>query len=60
MRELSREYYNEFNCLVFENQMPDDLQIEWNSKLQTTAGRCVKKRDRVSIELSEKVLGMRV
>jgi predicted SprT family Zn-dependent metalloprotease len=57
---LAPQLFREYNQLVFANQLPPELQLVWNPKLQRTAGYCAfitraGKRE-ARIELSEKVL----
>ncbi|XP_063389815.1 uncharacterized protein LOC134675475 [Cydia fagiglandana] len=63
--QLTRRLYEEFNRVVFNNALDNDLPIVWDSKLRSTAGtttnRLVKssRGDRIrtsSIKLSVKVL----
>jgi DNA-directed RNA polymerase subunit RPC12/RpoP len=49
-----------FNETVFDNQLPDDLEVTWNKRLTKTAGRTMSSRKRngqhvAKIELSTKV-----
>ncbi|XP_040261855.1 acidic repeat-containing protein [Bufo bufo] len=59
--ELTTRLYNLYNKTVFEQKLPENLEITWNKKMRKTAGYCVtgqKKQtlDRYArIELSEKV-----
>ncbi|XP_067852766.1 germ cell nuclear acidic protein [Heptranchias perlo] len=60
--ELTQELYNLFNKSVFQQKLPEKMEITWNKKMRKTAGYCVtgQKRDGVlqryaRIELSEKV-----
>ena len=57
---LATELYHQFNESVFSSQLPHDLEIKSNKRLNTTAGRCVylRKKDiySVYIELSPKVV----
>lgn len=60
LRVLAPQLFREYNQLVFANQLPLELQLVWNPKLQRTAGYCAfitrgGKRE-ARIELSEKVL----
>jgi predicted SprT family Zn-dependent metalloprotease len=60
LRLLAPQLFREYNQLVFANQLPLELQVVWNPKLQRTAGYCAfitrgGKRE-ARIELSEKVL----
>ncbi|XP_072127385.1 germ cell nuclear acidic protein [Mobula birostris] len=59
--ELTQELYNLYNKTVFQQKLPEKMEIIWNKKMRKTAGYCVtgKKRDALQryarIELSEKV-----
>jgi hypothetical protein len=35
---LLKEYYAEFNHNVFDNKLPADMKLEWNVRLNKTAG----------------------
>lgn len=60
---LTIKYFNEFNKLAFNNEIPKDLLIIWNKRLTKTAGYTKMKRNNLSdiprtalIELSTKVV----
>ncbi|XP_051877750.1 germ cell nuclear acidic protein [Pristis pectinata] len=60
--ELTQELYNLYNKTIFQQKLPEKMEIAWNKKMRKTAGYCVtgQKRDDVlqryaRIELSEKV-----
>ncbi|KAK3100554.1 hypothetical protein FSP39_021685 [Pinctada imbricata] len=60
--ELTGKLYTLYNETIFDNQLPEDLNIIWNKRLLRTAGYCVYKRNAsvknsnsVRIELSTKV-----
>jgi predicted SprT family Zn-dependent metalloprotease len=55
--ELLRECYNKLNEGAFENKLPKDMKLIWNSKLTATGGYCKNSiKDQTSqIELSTKV-----
>uniref|UniRef100_UPI00398ECB8A germ cell nuclear acidic protein isoform X1 n=2 Tax=Pristiophorus japonicus TaxID=55135 RepID=UPI00398ECB8A len=60
--ELTQELYSLYNKSIFQQKLPEKLEITWNKKMRKTAGYCVtgQKRDGVlqryaRIELSEKV-----
>ncbi|XP_067903591.1 germ cell nuclear acidic protein isoform X2 [Heterodontus francisci] len=60
--ELTQELYDLYNKSVFQQKLPEKLEITWNKKMRKTAGYCVtgQKRDGAlrryaRIELSEKV-----
>ncbi|XP_063686927.1 germ cell nuclear acidic protein-like [Bolinopsis microptera] len=56
----ARELFQQFNEFVFNNELPSDLEIKVNKRLNTTAGRCVYMRKgeqyKSHIELSPKVV----
>ena len=56
---LVARYLKEFNSSVFDARLPADLQVEWSTRLNTTAGRAILKRKgsvrTAHIELSTKV-----
>ena len=67
LREAAPRHYAEFNARVFDGRLPAQLPLEWNAKLQKTAGVCSFRteggggggggaRRTARIELSEKVL----
>ncbi|XP_059833046.1 germ cell nuclear acidic protein [Hypanus sabinus] len=59
--ELTQELYNLYNKTVFQQKLPEKMEIIWNKNMRKTAGYCVtgRKRDALQryarIELSEKV-----
>ena len=62
--ELAERLYQMYNVEIFENALPDDMQITWNVRLTKTAGLCYSKRHKKynietrssRIELSTKVI----
>ena len=62
--ELAVRLYSLYNTEIFENALPDDMEITWNVRLTKTAGLCYSKRHRKynietrssRIELSTKVI----
>ena len=62
--ELAVRLYHLYNMEIFENALPDDMEITWNVRLTKTAGLCYSKRHRKHnietrssrIELSTKVI----
>ena len=56
--------YNMYNIEIFENALPDDMEITWNVRLTKTAGLCYSRRHKkfnietrsCRIELSTKVI----
>ena len=59
--ELTRQLYNDYNKTVLQNALPHDMRIEWNNKLNKTAGYCYmtqygNKSYAARIELSTKVV----
>ena len=62
--ELAVRLYHMYNIEIFENALPDDMEITWNVRLTKTAGLCYSKRHRKHnietrssrIELSTKVI----
>ncbi|KAG8448173.1 hypothetical protein GDO86_015312 [Hymenochirus boettgeri] len=60
--ELTSRLYNLYNHTVFEQKLPETMEIIWNKKMRKTAGYCVTGQKRqlgvqryARIELSEKV-----
>ncbi|XP_073493983.1 germ cell nuclear acidic protein isoform X2 [Phyllobates terribilis] len=59
--ELTVRLYSLYNQTIFEQKLPENLEITWNKKMRKTAGYCVtgQKRETLEryarIELSEKV-----
>lgn len=60
--QLTQELYNLYNKTVFQQKLPEKLEIKWNKKMTKTAGYCITglKKDEsllryARIELSEKV-----
>lgn len=57
--QMARELYQLFNQTIFNNQLPENMEIKWNRKMRTTAGYCCNtglSTNRSSrIELSQKV-----
>lgn len=64
--ELLQRLFDLFNKHAFDNQLPSDLPLLWNSRLTKTAGFCVQRKIRCNdqeeeerlskIELSSKVI----
>ena len=62
--ELARSLYQMYNEQIFENALPDDMDISWNVRLTKTAGLCFSRRHKKynietrssRIELSTKVI----
>ncbi|KMQ93974.1 acidic repeat-containing protein [Lasius niger] len=42
--ELCKELYKLYNEKVFDNQLPQDVPIEWNIRMRGTAGFCYNKK----------------
>lgn len=42
--ELCKELYKLYNEKVFDNQLPQDMPIEWNIRMRGTAGFCYNKK----------------
>ncbi|EDQ90998.1 uncharacterized protein MONBRDRAFT_23840 [Monosiga brevicollis MX1] len=59
---LASQLFQEYNVQVFDRQLPQDLELKWSNRLNTTAGRAVLRLQRAtghrtaSIELSTKVV----
>ncbi|XP_056347522.1 germ cell nuclear acidic protein isoform X2 [Oenanthe melanoleuca] len=60
--ELARKLYRLFNTTIFEQKLPEEMEIIWNKKMRKTAGYCVtgqregpERKRYARIELSEKV-----
>ncbi|KAM8987653.1 germ cell nuclear acidic protein isoform 1-T1 [Ara ararauna] len=60
--ELARKLYCLYNSTIFEQKLPDKMEIIWNKKMRKTAGYCVtgqtegpEAKRYARIELSEKV-----
>ncbi|CAI9624138.1 unnamed protein product, partial [Staurois parvus] len=60
--ELAPRLYSLYNRTIFDEQLPDNLEILWNKKMRKTAGYCVTGERKLPalqryarIELSEKV-----
>ncbi|XP_075690418.1 germ cell nuclear acidic protein [Rhinoderma darwinii] len=59
--ELTTRLYSLYNLTIFEQKLPENLEITWNKKMRKTAGYCVTGQKRQTleryarIELSEKV-----
>ncbi|XP_014162029.1 acidic repeat-containing protein [Geospiza fortis] len=60
--DLAQKLYRLFNSTVFEQKLPEDMEIIWNKKMRKTAGYCVtgqrggpEGKRYARIELSEKV-----
>ncbi|KAM4021343.1 germ cell nuclear acidic protein isoform 2-T2 [Anomaloglossus baeobatrachus] len=59
--ELTVQLYNLYNQTIFDQKLPEHLEITWNKKMRKTAGYCVTGQKRQTldryarIELSEKV-----
>lgn len=55
-----KELFHLYNKTVFDNKLPDDLQITWNNRMTKTAGFCfyskLGSKNSSRIELSDKVL----
>ncbi|KZO92534.1 hypothetical protein CALVIDRAFT_487228 [Calocera viscosa TUFC12733] len=65
LEKLAEETVSQLNTLVFDGRIPEDIELIWSKRLNTTAGRANWKRIRkesgddihqCSIELSTKVL----
>ena len=62
--ELAKRLYQMYNNEIFENALPDDMEIKWNVRLTKTAGLCYSRRYKKfnvetrssRIELSTKVI----
>ena len=37
--KLTHTLFTEFNAKIFENKLPEDMQISWSVRLNKTAGR---------------------
>ncbi|KFP78851.1 Acidic repeat-containing protein, partial [Acanthisitta chloris] len=60
--ELAQKLYSLFNSTIFEQKLPEKMEILWNKKMRKTAGYCVTGQTKdpeakryARIELSEKV-----
>ncbi|KAE8584040.1 hypothetical protein XENTR_v10020801 [Xenopus tropicalis] len=60
--ELTSRLYSLYNRTVFDQKLPENMEITWNKKMRKTAGYCVTGQKRLPmlqryarIELSEKV-----
>ncbi|XP_073412294.1 germ cell nuclear acidic protein isoform X2 [Dendrobates tinctorius] len=59
--ELTVRLYSLYNQTIFEQQLPENLEISWNKKMRKTAGYCITGQKQPTleryarIELSEKV-----
>ncbi|NXQ62368.1 ACRC protein, partial [Anthoscopus minutus] len=60
--ELAQKLYRLFNSTIFEQKLPENMEIIWNKKMRKTAGYCVtgqregpEGKRYARIELSEKV-----
>ncbi|NXP45203.1 ACRC protein, partial [Heliornis fulica] len=60
--ELAQKLYSLYNSTIFEQKLPEKMEIIWNKKMRKTAGYCVtgqtagpEARRYARIELSEKV-----
>ncbi|KAM4660911.1 germ cell nuclear acidic protein isoform 2-T2 [Amazona ochrocephala] len=60
--DLARKLYRLYNSTIFEQKLPDKMEIIWNKKMRKTAGYCVtgltegpEAKRYARIELSEKV-----
>ncbi|NXR48851.1 ACRC protein, partial [Hippolais icterina] len=60
--ELAQKLYRLFNSTIFEQKLPENMEITWNKKMRKTAGYCVTGQRQgpegkryARIELSEKV-----
>ncbi|NWW81387.1 ACRC protein, partial [Climacteris rufus] len=60
--ELAQKLYRLFNSTIFEEKLPENMEIIWNKKMRKTAGYCVTGQREgpagkryARIELSEKV-----
>ncbi|XP_069603356.1 germ cell nuclear acidic protein [Ranitomeya imitator] len=59
--ELTVRLYSLYNQTIFEQELPENLEISWNKKMRKTAGYCVTGQKQPTleryarIELSEKV-----
>ncbi len=60
--ELSIKLYQEFNDRIFDGRLPCELNISWNKRTQSTAGRAISSYHPITgarlskIELSDKVV----
>ena len=56
----TKELFDKFNSIVFENKLPNDMDISWNKRLLTTGGitklKYIDGNKVALIELSQKVL----
>ncbi|XP_064525736.1 germ cell nuclear acidic protein [Pseudopipra pipra] len=59
--ELAQKLYRLFNSTIFDQKLPETMEIIWNKKMRKTAGYCVtgqagpEQKRYARIELSEKV-----
>ncbi|XP_025896736.1 acidic repeat-containing protein [Nothoprocta perdicaria] len=60
--DLTQKLYRLYNNTIFEQKLPEKMEINWNKKMRKTAGYCVTGQTRspegqryARIELSEKV-----
>ncbi|XP_075436969.1 germ cell nuclear acidic protein isoform X2 [Ascaphus truei] len=60
--ELTHRLYSFYNCTIFDQKLPKNMEVIWNKKMRKTAGYCVTGQMRcpelqryARIELSEKV-----
>ncbi|KAM4886502.1 germ cell nuclear acidic protein isoform 2-T2 [Sylvia borin] len=60
--ELAQKLYRLYNSTIFEQKLPENMEITWNKKMRKTAGYCVtgqregpEGKRYARIELSEKV-----
>ncbi|XP_011502383.1 PREDICTED: uncharacterized protein LOC105365823 [Ceratosolen solmsi marchali] len=51
--ELCKDLYKLFNEQVFDNKLPNDMLIEWSTRLRGTAGKCYNKQ---SLKTSKKTV----
>ncbi|XP_039294590.1 uncharacterized protein LOC111060193 isoform X2 [Nilaparvata lugens] len=62
--ELAKKLFALYNREVFQNRLPEDFPIEWNSRMRSTSGYCFNKRTirggeitrSARIQLSSKIL----
>jgi predicted SprT family Zn-dependent metalloprotease len=50
--ELCNVLFKIFNEQVFDNQLPDDMLIEWSARLRGTAGKCYNKQSQKAFKNS--------
>lgn len=58
---LAEDFYRKYNCIVFDNRLPEDTSITWSKRMTKKAGQAVLSSNpregtkTARIELSEKV-----